>query len=183
MGRMRIRLALVVCALSLAMLALPRAAAAQCSEASGIGVGVEAMITSGAFDVAPGPGFNLRGIGGPAVVYQAPNFHVDGIVHFSSNGATSLGVGGRFFYELHSTQASDLSIGGGLGFLNVEVGDDSETAIHFEVGAKIRAFLAPSVAVNASVGFGFISGDFFEDDPLFLTGQLLGTVGMAYFFF
>ena len=176
---MRIRLAVVLGALSLAFLAAPRAARAQGSEGSGIGVGVQAMVSSGV-DLGAG---GLGGLAGPAVVYQAPNFHVDGILSFASNGATSIGVGGRFFYELHSTQASDLSVGGGLGFVNLDPDGpgDGTTLIHFEIGGKIRAFLAPSVAISASAGFGFVSTD--EDDPLFLTGQLLGTVGITYFFF
>jgi hypothetical protein len=179
MGAMRIRLALVMSALSLAVLVCPRAAHAQGSEGTGIGVGVQAMVTS---EFGPGPGLGgLGSLAGPAVVYQAPNFHIDGILSFASNGATSMGIGGRFFYKLHSTQASDLSVGGGLGFVNVDVGPADTTIIHFEIGAKIRAFIAPSVALSASVGFGFLSTE--GDDPLFLTGQLLGTMGMTYFFF
>jgi hypothetical protein len=176
------RVALVVSALSVAvlMLAAPREARAQGSEGTGIGVGVQAM--NNPFVVIDDePPFFIFGLAGPSVVYQTPSFHVDGILSFASNGATAIGAGGRFFYELHSTQASDLSVGGGIGFLNIDTGPDSDTHIQFEIGGKIRAFLAPSVAVNASVGFGFISTA--ADDPLFLTGQLLGSIGITYFFF
>jgi hypothetical protein len=142
-------------------------------------VGVQAM-NNPFIDDDPLP-VSIFGLAGPSVVYQTPSFHVDGILSFASNGATVIGAGGRFFYELHSTQASDLSIGGGVGFLNIDAGPGSDTHIHVEIGGKIRAFLAPSVAVNASVGFGFISTE--AEDPLFLTGQLLGSIGITYFFF
>lgn len=182
-------------AIASTVMLVPRLAAAQAesaaggSEATGIGVGIQAMQGTAEVDVPLGPGvaetFSL-GVAGPAITYQTPQFHIDGILNFGSqNDTTTLGAGGRFFYELHSTQASDLSIGGGLGFFHINVdndgGDDySETLIQFEVGAKIRAFLAPSVCVNGSVGMGIISGDF---DHNAFTGQILGGVGLTYFFF
>ena len=189
-----------IAALTLAstLLLVPRLAAAQAesggaggSEATGLGIGVQSMLGTATIPVFVAPGmttdFNL-GVAGPAVTYQTPQFHIDGILNFGSgDDTTTVGLGGRFFYELHSTQASDLSIGGGLGFFHINVdndpGDDtSETLIQFEVGAKIRAFLAPSVAFNASVGLGYISG-FGEQDLILFGGQLLGTIGISYFFF
>lgn len=183
---MHTRLALAVCALGTTLaLALPRTALAQGSEASGLGVGVQAMLTAfdDAVEVAPDVFVAFPNLAGPAVTYQTPQFHIDGILTYGdSDGLTALGVGGRFFYELHSTQASDLSVGGGIGFMNIDVGDDSDTAIHFEAGGKIRAFLAPAVAVNASVGLGYISG-FGDRDFILFGGQLVGTLGITYFFF
>ncbi|HUS68152.1 MAG TPA: hypothetical protein VMZ28_26645 [Kofleriaceae bacterium] len=182
-------------AIASALLLVPRLAAAQAesgaggSEATGLGVGIQAMQGSAEVDVPIGIGltetFSL-GVAGPAVTYQTPQFHIDGILNFGSqNDTTTVGAAGRFFYELHSTQASDLSIGGGLGFFHINIdndgGDDySETLIQFEVGAKIRAFLSPSVCLNGSVGLGLISGDF---DHNIFTGQILGGVGLTYFFF
>jgi hypothetical protein len=181
--------------LASALLLVPSLAAAQAesgaggSEATGLGVGIQAMQGTASVEVPVGIGvtqeFSL-GVAGPAVTYQTPQFHIDGILNFASrDDTTTVGLGGRFFYELHSTQASDLSIGGGLGFFNINIdngdGDDySETLIQFEVGAKIRAFLAPSVCVNGSVGLGLISGDF---DHNAFTGQILGGIGLTYFFF
>src|SRR5688572_2100597 len=164
-------------ALASLLLLVPRLAAAQAeassgaggSEATGLGVGVQSMIGTTTVPIPVGIGvtqdFSL-GVAGPAVTYQTPQFHIDGILNFGSRDeTTTVGLGGRFFYELHSTQASDLSIGGGLGFFHIKIDNDpgedySETLIQFEVGAKIRAFLAPSVCVNGSVGLGLISGDF-----------------------
>ena len=184
---MHTRLALPHCALGIAftLLALPRTAAAQGSEASGLGVGVQAMLAAFGDELAIGPDVfvTIPPLAGPAVTYQTPSFHIDGILSYGDNDAlTTLGLGGRFYYELHSTQASDLSVGGGLGFLNVDFGDDSDTAILFEAGGKIRAFLAPSVAFNASVGLGYISG-LGDQDLILFGGQLLGTIGISYFFF
>lgn len=175
---------LTAIALAFAFLAAPRAAAAQGSEASGIGVGVQAMLAAFDDDFAVGETFfAIPPLAGPAVTYQTPQFHIDGILSYGDNDAlTTLGLGGRFYYELHSTQASDLSVGGGLGFLNIDFGDESDTAILFEAGGKIRAFLAPSVAFNASVGLGYISG-LGEQDLILFGGQLLGTIGITYFFF
>ena len=181
--------------LASALLLVPRLAAAQAesgaggSEATGFGVGIQAMQGTAEVDIPIGIGLTetfALGVAGPAVTYQTPQFHIDGILNFGSqDDTTTVGVGGRFFYELHSTQASDLSIGGGLGFFHINIdndpGDDySETLIQFEVGAKIRAFLAPSVCLNGSVGMGLISGDFDHNE---FTGQILGGVGATYFFF
>src|SRR5262245_14524005 len=181
---MHIRLVLASCAaIALPLLSAPRTAAAQGSDATGIGVGVQGMIT-GAVELPTGIGTfaTLPALAGPAVTYQTPKFHIDGILSYGDNDAiTTLGVGGRFYYELHSTQASDLSVGGGLGFINIDLGDNSDTAILFEAGGKIRAFLAPSVAVNASLGLGYISG--LDRDIITFGGQLVGAIGITYFFF
>lgn len=181
----RLALALSVPALAFALLLAPRTAAAQGSEASGIGVGVQAMLTTFDDDVLipPDTFVAIPDLAGPTVTYQTPQFHIDGILSYGDNDfITTLGLAGRFYYELHSTQASDLSVGGGVGFMNVDFGDDSDTAIHFEAGGKIRAFLAPSVAINASVGLGYITG-LGNSDLILFGGQLVGAIGITYFFF
>jgi len=183
--RIRLALALSVSLAAFVLVLAPRTAAAQGSEATGIGVGVQAMLPSfgGDFEVVPDVFVGIPPLAGPAVTYQAPQFHIDGILSYGDNDAiTTLGLGGRFYYELHSTQASDLSVGGGLGFMNIDFGPDSDTAILVEAGGKIRAFLAPSVAVNASVGLGYLTG-LGESDLILFGGQLLGTIGITYFFF
>ena len=140
---------------------------AQGTEGSGIGVGVQTTLTGYGEDL-----FGTRDLTGPALVYQTPKFHIDGIVAFLSvNDSTQIAAAGRFWYALHSTPASDLSLGGGLGFVNYEVGDGSETDIHLELGAKIRAFVVPSVAFNASLGLALVLG---EQDTTSLIGQLMG---------
>ena len=182
---MRIRFALATGALSVAMslLLAPRTAAAQGSEATGLGVGVQAMLVSDLeVETVPGTFVSFPTIAGPSVVYQTPKFHIDGILAYGDvEDFTTLAIGGRFYYELHSTQASDLSIGGGLGLINISVGDESDTSFQLEAGGKIRAFLAPSVAINAALGLGYITNDDF--DYVIFGGQLIGSVGLTYFFF
>lgn len=189
---MHTRLVLASCALGAALTVVlaPRTAVAQGSDATGVGAGVQAMLTSGV-QVPSGLDtfIDLPALAGPAVTYQTPKFHIDGILYYGdtssegdANSLTVLGVAGRFYYELHSTQASDLSVGGGIGFMNIDFGPDSDSAIQFEAGGKIRAFLAPSVAVNASVGLGYISG-LADRDYITFGGQLVGAIGITYFFF
>jgi hypothetical protein len=186
MGSMQTRLVLASCALgaALSVVLVPRTATAQGSEASGVGVGVQGMLTSAA-EIPTGLDtfVDIPALAGPAVTYQTPKFHIDGILSYGDNDAvTVLGVGGRFYYELHSTQASDLSVGGGLGFMSVDFGPDSDTAVLLEAGGKLRAFLAPSVAVNASLGLGYIAG-LADRDYILFGGQLVGGIGISYFFF
>ncbi len=141
------------------------------SQVSGIGVGVESM---------------LSGPSGPAVVYQAPNFHAEGIlgVYDRTNNSTIL-LAGRFYYQVHSGDLSDFSLGGGLGLVNFDDpgmgGDNNETDIHIELGAKIRVFLAPNVALGSSLGFAMVLDE--AGDTAIIAGRLQGTMGITYFFF
>jgi hypothetical protein len=171
-------LALCLAAAGLALVAAPRPAAAQGSDGTGLGIGVESMLTEFGFATA---GTFLTG---PAVVYQTPLFHAEAITHYEGNGITTFGVAGRFFYEIHSTQASDVSLGGGVGFVNIELEgvDESQTDVHLEVGGKVRAFVTPRVAINASFGLGVVLVD--SDSDIFaITGQAVGGAGITYFFF
>ncbi len=60
------------------------------------------------------------------------------------------------------------------------MGDDDDIDVHLEAGAQIRAFITSNVALSASGGFGFI---FDEGDDFFgFGGQLMGAMGVTYFF-
>lgn len=162
----------ILCTLALfGALALGTAEArAQASSGSGLGVGVEATIT---------------GLNGPAIVYQAPQFHIDGVIGVNSlglGGGDNFLIAGRFFYEIHSGELSDFSLGGGIGIINFDndPGDD-DADLHFEAGAQIRAFLAPNVALSTSLGLGFVVDE--GDDDFGILGQLTGAMGVTYFFF
>jgi len=147
------------------------------SELSGIGVGISAM---------------LAGPAGPAFVYQASSFHIAAIFSFDTgiedNNAFNIdevSVGGRFFYELHSGELSDFSIGGGFG-ISEDNGGGDDIDIYFEGAAEIRAFIVPNVALNASLGLAFeIDGDDGNDDDVEIafTGGPVGLIGLTYFFF
>ena len=162
----------------LILVALSRPAAAQGSDGTGFGFGVQAMLTD--FGVATTGQF----LAGPSLAYQARRAHVELIGHYESNGQTVFGLAGRAFYELHSTRSADFSVGGGVGFVNLEIEgiDASTTDIHIELGGQVRAFVAPNFALGASVGLGVIA---LEDLPdlVGLTGQLVGSAGATYFFF
>lgn len=138
---------------------------ASATGAAGLGVGVLAM---------------LSGPVGASVVYDPGQFHVEGILGFASDGETDIDIGGRFFYHLHSSQAADFSLGGGLGIQNVnpDMGD-STTNIDVDVGAEVRLFLVPNVALSSTIGLAIVTGD---GDLVALRGQLLGDIGVTYFF-
>lgn len=136
------------------------------SQASGIGVGVESM---------------LSGPSGPTLVYQTPTFHVEGILGVFDRPNTSILLAGRFYYQVHSGELSDFSVGGGLGLLNTDAPGDNDTDIHLEAGAKIRVFLAPNVALSSSLGMAVVADD--ANDTAIIAGRLQGTMGITYFFF
>lgn len=162
---MRALLATVFVA-SLVSLASPAAAA----PGGGTGIGVGAAQT-------------LTGINGPTVVYQAPLFHVEGMLGFlDSQGQTTIDAAGRFFYEIHTASAADFSLGGGLGFRSFDNGMDSTTNVHLELGAQLRAFITSNVALTAALGFGIIAVDGPGDNTISLIGDLNGDLGVVYFF-
>jgi hypothetical protein len=159
-------------ALALAVLAPAGSALAQpegdvrAGSGGGLGVGVHAM---------------LLGAVGPAVVYDTGVFHIEGLLAFASNGETQIDVGGRFWYHVHSSQAADFSLGGGLGVQSIDPEGDVEgtTDIEIDAGVQVRVFLVPNVSLSASAGLGIITGD---ADFLALTGDLTGDTGLTYFF-
>ena len=134
-----------------------------------LGVGVTAMLT-GPF--------------GPSIVYDTGVFHIEGIVGFQSNDATTdFDIGGRFYYHVHATQAADFSLGGGVGITTTDPDGPAEsfTDVHIEIGPQLRAFVVPSVAISASAGLAIITGDN-GNDNLLLVGDLVGSAGITYYF-
>jgi hypothetical protein len=145
---------------------LARDALAQGGGQTGVGIGAEAMLT---------------GLRGAAVTYEAGAFHIAGLVGLASNGQTELRFAGRFFFVVHSASSADFSLGGGVGVVDRDDGNNNEgTDFHLEGVAQLRVFLAPNVAVSASAGLGAIGGD---GDGLRIDGQLVGGFGVTYFFF
>jgi len=152
--------------------------------ASGIGVGVESMLT---------------GPVGPTFVYQATNFHIDAIFAFDSNDnpvsfldrTNELSIGGRIFFQVHEGEIADFSLGGGIGITTDDDGgpgnNNDDIDFHLEGGAKIRAFLAPNVALTASLGLGIVldsdDNNNDDDDRVTFRGNLTGGFGIVYFFF
>jgi hypothetical protein len=58
---------------------------------------------------------DIRGVGGLSVNYDVGMFHAGGFLFFSDDAiaddVTQFGVGGRFYYHLHSTAMSDFGVG------------------------------------------------------------------------
>lgn len=139
------------------------------SQSSGIGVGVESL---------------LSGPSGPTVVYQTQAWHAEGIFGVFDRVNTTMLLAGRFYYQLHSGDLSDFSLGGGLGIINFDepgMGGGNETDLHVELGAKIRVFLAPNVSLSSTLGFAMVADE--AGDSAIIAGRLQGTMGITYFFF
>lgn len=161
----------LVCALALALpLFLAQAASAEAQETRGgnLGVGVHTMLLPDSF--------------GPAVIYDAGAFHIEGLFAFADDDETTrFDLGGRFWYHIHSAASADFSLGGGLGVVSIDPAGDGEgtTDIEIDAGAQIRAFLVPNVAVSASLGLAILTGD---GDFIAITGNPVGDAGIAYYF-
>lgn len=158
----------------------------------GVGLGAMTMLNG-----ASGALFTWGSRGG--------SFHIDGFFglhHYNAgSNTTSFGVGGRFWYHVHAASFADFSLGGGLGFTHWTsnpgaANEDGHLDLSLEVGAQIRAFIVPNVALIGDLGLGATFGD---NDNILIGGQsfggagepegagagtefLLGTLGIAYFF-
>ena len=133
---------------------------------TGVGVGIEALL------LAP-PGV--------AASYDADAWRLDGMVAFS-DGQQQLMIGGRVLFPVHASDRADFSIGGGLGIVNYDNGgnNNNNTDIHIEGDAQIRAFIVPNVALTATLGVAVVVGD---GDDFAVTGQLMGSLGVMYYFY
>ncbi len=163
----------LVCA-SIAALSMLGAGSAVAGGTEGtIGVGAEAQ---------------LSGLGGASVNYDAGKFHAGGFLSFQDeSGAnnTDIGIGGRFFYHLHSTPTSDFSIGGNLGVLFASdptppPDGSSSTQLYLEPAIQIRAFISGNVALSATAGIAIGLAD---ADGVSLDGQVTGGAGIHYYFY
>lgn len=147
---------------------------------SAIGVGMETVLT--APFAANGAGFTPAGAA--ALSWDAGQFRVDGLLYllFVEDATTTFAVGGRFFYEMHSTSKADFSLGGGLalGFADSGGNRDADIRVAMEGAFQIRLWLASNVAFNATAGLGFSVGD---GSFIFgLQGQVTGNFGLMYYF-
>lgn len=135
---------------------------------TGVGVGVEAML------------FQPPGV---AVSYDADKFRIDGMLGFFENfGGDQILLGGRVMFPIHASDRADFAVGGGLGFINFDVGGgDSETDFLLEGSAQIRAFLTTNVAMLATFGLGIRVSD--GDDPFVISGNQVGSLGILYYFY
>jgi len=148
---------------------------------SRFGVGMETVLTA---PFAPTPSLApFSPTGAAAFSFDAGQFRIDGLLYllFIDDAATTFALGGRFFYELHSTSKADFSVGAGLalGLLDSDRGD-ADVRVAMEGAFQVRVFLASNVALNGSAGLGFSFGD----DPFVfgISGHLNGGFGLIYYF-
>lgn len=128
---------------------------------TGMGLGAEAM---------------LSGLVGPTFIYDASAWRISGTLLINDDGNdTTVGLGGRFWFSLHNTSASDFSVGGGASLV-----DNDGSVFAIEGGAQLRAFVVENVALSGTIGINLFLGD---ADGFGTGGQLIGSVGVAYFFY
>ena len=156
---------LVISSLVVAMLFVFDGQAEAAHKSRGLGVGAEAM---------------LDGFTSAAVSYDFGPFMVDGLFGFALNSTDTLRLGGRFFFKLHSVSSADISVGGGVGIAHIDQTTNDDTQVHLEVGARIRAFVVPNVALIGGLGLGFLFKD--GDDRIAFGGQIAYSLGVIYYF-
>ena len=125
------------------------------------------------------------GVGGISANYDLGNFHLGGFLGISDPAGadnTSLQLGARFFYHLHSSAMADFGVGGTLAYANVPapVGNGKDDNVYLVPGLQIRAFIASNVALSFSSGIALGLGD---ADGVILDGGLTGSAGVHYYFF
>ncbi len=135
--------------------------------------------------IGVGAEFQINGIGGGSVNYDAGDFHVGGFFGFADDDGpdnTLWDVGARFYYHVHSTAMSDFGVGGSFGILSFPGGppdNDQQTGLFLEPGVQMRLFLASNVAISATTG---ISIGLVDADGVTINGQTI-TGGIHYYFF
>jgi hypothetical protein len=146
-----------------------------------IGVGADFMLSS--FSFGPTPGGGSLGLGGPSLNYDAGKFHVGGFLAIIDPGGannTTIELGGRFYFHVHSTAMADFGIGGQVGMFNYDQGDDRGTALFIEPGFQMRVFLQANVALSLGAGLAIGAAD---ADGVALVGNAAGSAGFHYYFF
>lgn len=149
--------------------------------------------------IGVGAEYQLSGLGGASLNYDAGKFHLGGSLEFfdpQGPDNTVFVIGGRFFYHLHSTAMSDFGLGGGFGLASIPAGgmanNNRNTDVYLEPGFQIRVFLASNVALSFTGGLviglidaggAAITGQGIGGAPAFDTVGFSGGAGIHYYFF
>jgi hypothetical protein len=113
----------------------------------------------------------------------AGRFHVEGLFGLRSDDSTRWDLGARGWYHIHAASAADFSLGAGFALVSWRAAAPRGRQYDFEMdlGAQIRAFIVPNVALLASLGFGIYLPD--SGSTVFtVSGNIMDTVGLAYYF-
>ena len=133
--------------------------------------------------IGVGAEFQISGIGGLSANYDAGKFHVGGFLGFfdpAGGDNTTVDLGARFFFHVHSTAMPDFSLGGGLGIQSAHNGVGNRTTnLFLEPSFQIRAFLASNVALSFTGGIEIGAVDASEVN---ITGAISGEAGIHYYF-
>lgn len=122
---------------------------------------------------------------------SAGRFHVDGIFGFDHTGTSTLDFGARGWYHVHAAPAADFSLGLGLALVTwygaVPVPPAPTPAasrqwdFEMDIGAQMRVFVVPNVALLVGLGLGLYVPDH-GDSTIRLSGNIMNSVGLAYYF-
>ena len=159
------------------MIVLGAAGAAHAGgQAGSIGVGAE---------------YQMSGVGGLSVVYDAGLFHVGGMIGFDDPAGannTVFQLAGEFYYHVHHSAFADFGLGGSLGISSQPdptpmAPNARATDVYLQPGFQIRAFLGSNVALSASGGLviGVV-----DASGVAIGGQnfgFAGGVGIHYYFY
>ena len=137
--------------------------------------------------IGVGAEYQLNGIGGVSVNYDAGKFHVGGALGVADPAGpnnTEVDIFGRFYYHVHSTAMADFSLGGSIGLAsvpNMAMANTRDSDVYIEPGFQIRVFLASNVALSFAGG---ITIGVVDADGVGITAQgLNGAAGIHYYFF
>lgn len=146
--------------------------------------------------IGVGAEYELVGLGGPSIDYDAGQFHVGGFLALSNPGAgrSLFEMGARFYYHVHKTAMADFGLGGGFGLASVPPAmgtNNRTTAVFLEPSFQIRLFLASNVALSFTGGLviGVVDASGFAitaqgiSSTQFATVGLGGGAGIYYYFF
>jgi hypothetical protein len=138
----------------------------------GFGLGTVAIFAPDGRGVVPniiGTWGDLRG-----------RYHIDGVFGLLSSGSTSFDLGVRGWYHVHAASSADFSLG--AGFAIVSYRDTSRrTDFELDLGAQMRVFVVPNVALLAALGMGIYLPD--QGSSVFtISGNIMNSVGLAYYF-
>lgn len=133
--------------------------------------------------IGVGAEFGVSGAGGISVNYDAGMFHAGGFLQLldpAGDDNTDIGIGGRFYYHIHSTAQADFGVGGQVGFISIDSPVDRSSLLFIEPGFQVRFFPVSNVAL--SLGAGIVIGAA-DADGIVIDGQVTGQAGFHYYFF